>query len=77
MIQSHIEMNLNEHVSVVSSCVIGLIKSNDEIILETLMRKFLKKHVDYRPDQFMDALVFLFSMDVLIVENFKVKLKHV
>lgn len=77
MIQAHIEMNLNEHIIVISSRVIELIKSNDEMILETLMRTFLKKHKDYYPNQFMDALTFLFSIDVLIVENFKVKLAHV
>jgi hypothetical protein len=77
MIQAHIEMNLNEHISVISSRVIDLIKSNDEMILETLMRKFLKIYDDYYPDQFMDSLVFLFSINVLIVENFKVKLTNV
>lgn len=77
MIKAHMEMDLKEHISVISASLIEIIKSNDEMILETLMKKFLKKHDQYHSNQFMDALVFLFSIDLLVVENFKVKLAHV
>lgn len=77
MILSHIEMDLNEHISVVSARLIDVINSSNDAILETLMKKFLKKYKDYHPNQFMDALVFLYSIDMLIIENFKVKLCYV
>lgn len=77
MINAHIEMDLNQHVSVVSSKIIELVESGDEMILETLMRKFLKMYEFYTPDQFMDGLAFLFSIDCLNIQDYKVVLKNV
>ena len=77
MINAHIEMDLNHHVSVVSAKIIQLVETGEEMILETLMRKFLKKYEYYTPDQFMDGLVFLFSIDCLTVQDYRVLLKDV
>lgn len=77
MINAHIEMDLNHHTSVISSKIIQLIEAGEEMILESLMRKFLKKHEYYTPDQFMDGLVFLFSIDCLIFQDYKVMIKNV
>lgn len=77
MINAHVEMDLNQHVSVVSAKIIDLIKAGDEMILETLMRKFLKKYELYTPDQFMEGLTFLFSIDCLDVQDYRVIIKNV
>lgn len=77
MINAHVEMDLNQHISVVSSKIIGLVESGDELILETLMRKFLKTYELYTPDQFMEGLTFLFSIDCLTIEEYRVVLKNV
>jgi len=77
MINVHVEMDLNQHVSVVSAKIIYLVKAGDEIILETLMRKFLKKYETYTPDQFMEGLTFLFSIDCLYVQDYRVIIKNV
>ncbi|UQG54990.1 MULTISPECIES: hypothetical protein [unclassified Marinobacter] len=77
MINAHIEMDLNQHISVVSSKIIELVESGEEMILETLMRKFLKAYEFYTPDQFMDGLVFLFSIDCLNIQDYRVVLKNV
>jgi len=77
MINAHIEMDLNQHISVVSAKIIELIEAGDEMILETLMRRFLKKYEHYTPDQFMDGLVFLFSINCLNVQGYRVILKNV
>ena len=77
MINAHVEMDLNDHVSVVSSKLIKLIDTGDEMIMETLMRKFLKKYEYYTPDQFMDGLLFLFSINCLEVKDLRVILKNV
>lgn len=77
MFNTHIEMDLNQHISVISSQIIQLIQIGDDMILETLMRKFLKKHECYIPDQFMDGLIFLFSMDFLAVQDYRVIIKNV
>ena len=77
MISTHIEMDLNQHISVISSKIIQLIEAGDEMILETLMRKFLKTNENYTPDQFMDGLVFLFSLNCLTVQDYRVSLQNV
>ncbi len=77
MLNAHIEMDLNDHVSVVSAKIIDLIETSESLILETLMKKFLKKYELYTPDQFMDGITFLFSIDCLKVDGFKVVLKSV
>jgi hypothetical protein len=77
MINAHIEMDLNHHVSVISAKIIQLVETRDEMILETLMRKFLKNYEYYTPDQFMDGLVFLFSIGCLTVQDYRVMLKNV
>ena len=70
-------MDLNQHISVVSAKIIELVEAGDEMILETLMRKFLKKYEFYTPDQFMDGLVFLFSIGCLNVQDYRVILENV
>lgn len=77
MINAHVEMDLNQHISVVSSKIINLIENGEEMIVETLMRKFLKEYELYTPDQFMDGLSFLFSIGCLTVEEYRVVLKNV
>lgn len=77
MISAHIEMDLNQHISVVSANIIELVETGDGMILETLMRKFLKKYEFYTPDQFMDGLIFLFTIGCLNVQDYRVTLKNV
>lgn len=77
MINAHVEMDLNHHVSVVSAKIIQLVEAGDSMILETLMKKFLKKNENYTPDQFMEGLVFLFSIGCLTVQDYRVVLKNV
>lgn len=77
MINAHVEMDLNQHISVVSAKIIDLVETGDEIILETLMRKFLKKYEFYTPDQFMKGLTFLFSIGCFNVQDYRVIIKNV
>ena len=77
MFNAHVEMDLNQHISVVSSKIIKIIEASDELILETLMKKFLKEYEYYTPDQFMDGLTFLFSINCVIVQDYRVIIKYV
>lgn len=77
MISAHIEMDLNNHIAIVASRITEMINTDELMILESLMRKFLKKYVQYTPDQFMDGLTFLFSIECLIIQDYKVVLKNV
>lgn len=70
-------MDLNQHISVISSKIIELIEAGEEMILETLMRRFLKNHENYTPDQFMEGLIFLFSINCLTLQEYKVMIRHV
>lgn len=77
MINAHVEMDLNQHISVVAAKIIDLVENGDEMILETLMKRFLKMYDLYTPDQFMEGLVFLFSIGCLIVHDYRVVLNNV
>lgn len=77
MLNVHVEMDLNQHISVVSSKVLKLIQEEDDMILEVLLKKFLKKYEDYTPDQFMDGITFLFSIDCLAIQDYRVVIKNV
>ena len=78
MINAHVEMDLNDHVSVVAAKLIGILKNADnEILFESLMKEFLKEHESYTPNQFMDASIFLYMLGCIDIDKFKVKVTHV
>lgn len=77
MFNAHVEMDLNDHISVVSAKIIQLIDAGDNLILEALMKKFLKKYELYTPDQFMNGIAFLFSIDCLVIDGYRVVLNNV
>jgi hypothetical protein len=77
MIKAHVEMDLNDHISVIAAKIVEMIEGGDDLILETLMRKFLKKYNFYTPDQFLNGITFLFSIDCLTVKDYKVYIKNV
>lgn len=77
MISAHIEMDLDQHISVVSAKIIELMQEKEDLILESLMRRFLKLYENYTPEQFIDGLTFLFSIDVLSLKEYRVGLKNV
>lgn len=77
MINTHIEMDLNQHISVIAAKIIDLIKNDEETILETLMIKFINKYDAHTPDQFIEGVTFLFSMGYLSINNYRVNLENV
>jgi len=78
MINAHVEMDLNEHITVIAAKVLELILVSDgDMVFETLLKQFLKKYERYTPDQFMEASVLLYAIGSLEVQNYKVKLTNV
>lgn len=77
MINAHIEMDLNQHTSVVSAKIVELMDSSNVTILESLMKKFLRRYEYYTPDQFVDGLTFLYAIDFLDIEDYRVILQDV
>ncbi len=78
MLNTHIEIDLNNHVTVISSYIISEISAKGKyVIFETLLRDFMKKYKECSPDQFMDAFTFLFMLGVVDIVDFKVVTKNV
>ncbi len=78
MINAHVEMNLNEHISVIATHVLKILKKkNGECLAEVLMKEFLKKHENYTPDQFFDSLIFLYSLGFIDYCDYKIKVNYV
>lgn len=76
MLNINVEMDLNEHISVIGSKILEIAKDK-RITFESLMLKFLKDNERYTPDQFIKSTMLLFSIGILSIENQKVVLKNV
>lgn len=71
-------MDLNDHMVVVASIILNILKSSKgEMVVESLLRKFLKKNEDYTPNQFMEASVFLFSLGFVDLKEYKMVVNYV
>lgn len=77
MLIAHVEMNLEEHIVVVASRVIEIVKNEKEIVFESLVKEFLRKNKNYSPDQFIDACIFLYAIGGLSIKNSKVEINNV
>ncbi len=78
MINAHVEMNLNDHVVVVASVILEILRgSKGEMVVESLLKTFLKNNEDYTPNQFLEASVFLYSLGFVELEEYKISVKYV
>lgn len=78
MINAHVEMNLSEHISVIATHVLEILKNkNGECLAEVLMRDFIKQHDSYTPDQFFDSVIFLYSLGFIDSHDYKIKVNYV
>ncbi|KEI71415.1 hypothetical protein [Endozoicomonas elysicola] len=78
MINAHIEMNLNDHMVVIATYILEILKSKQgESVTETLMREFLSKNDSYTPDQFFDSLTLLYSLGFIDMQEYKVVANYV
>jgi len=78
MINAHVEMNLNVHMVVVASVLLEILrKSKGEMIVESLLKAFLKHNEDYTPNQFLEASVFLYSLGFIELIDYKISVKYV
>lgn len=78
MLKVHLEMDLNEHVTVVASHVLEMIKkSGGAMVYELLLRGFLKEHEYYTPDQLMDATTLLYALGYVNVDGYRISLNNV
>ncbi len=71
------ESDLSLNVMVVGSEIISILKRNKRyVIIDDLMKKFIARDRRRTKDLFFDALVMLFSLGIIIQEQYKVRLVH-
>jgi hypothetical protein len=71
------ESDLSLNVMVVGAEIISVLKKKKQyIILDDLLKNFLAKDRRRTKDLFFDALVLLFSLGIIIQEQYKVRLVH-
>lgn len=77
MIVPYPESDLTMNTMVLGSDIIQLLKNYDDFVfVEKIMKSFLKKDKRRTPDQFLDTLTFLFIVDLIEHEDYKIKLKR-
>ena len=60
-----------------NSQIISILKRNKRyVIIDDLMKKFIARDRRRTKDLFFDALVMLFSLGIIIQEQYKVRLVH-
>lgn len=75
MILPHPETDFSINILVVATDIIKELKHHKKtVLLEDVMRSFLKKDIKRTPDLFMKSLVFLYCFGLIEYDNYKVKL---
>ena len=71
------EGDLSLNIFVLASEIIDRFKSRKNyVVVEEIMRDFLKKDKKRTPEAFLDALTFLFTVGVIEYKGYKVRLKR-
>lgn len=77
MIIPHPESNLELNLLVLGAQVIKLLRSKNEFFLiEEVMSKFLKEDERRTPDMLINTLCFLYLLDLIEEDDFKVRLRR-
>ena len=75
MILPHPESDFSINILVVAADIIKELKQYKKVVLlEKVMKSFLKKDKKRTPDLFIKSLVFLYSFGLIEYNNYKVKL---
>ena len=77
MIKPHPEADLNKNLMVIGAKLIELLnnKRRKRFLVEDVLLDFLKKHQDYTPLDFFYTLSYLYTLDIIEENNYKVCLK--
>ncbi|GAB6888939.1 hypothetical protein JCM13304A_24390 [Desulfothermus okinawensis JCM 13304] len=78
MILPEPESDLRMNILILGNEILGeLIKNNNAMFIEDLLIKFLKKDIKRTPKLFMDAITTLYTLDLIVIESYKIKVvKH-
>jgi len=74
LITPHPETDLNQNTMVLGAEVLEILKkAKGELLVDELLVRFMKKNSKFTPDQFMETLIFLYSLGAIEKNQFKVK----
>lgn len=80
MILPHPESDMKLNIMVLGSELIAVLKNKNKddkyVLIENLMTDFLKKDERRTPDLFMNSLVFLYSVGIINLKGYKIKLSR-
>lgn len=74
MILPHPESDLKLNIMTLGADIIQQLRSQNFVLVETLLEKFIKQNSKRTPDMFFNALTFLYSFSVLECKEYKVRL---
>lgn len=78
MILPHPDSNLSGNLMVVGADIIQLLSraemKDNFVLVDDLMRIFLKKNAKRNPEMFLHALTFLYAMDAIERKGYRIKL---
>lgn len=78
MILPEFESNLRMNILILGNEILGeLIKNNNAMFIEDLLKRFLEKDIKRTPKLFVDVITVLYALDIITVEDYKIKvMKH-
>ena len=74
MILPHPESDLNLNLMVLGAEIIKMLHKKDYVLIDDLMQSFLSISAKRTPEHFMNALTFLYSINLIERKQYKVKL---
>lgn len=75
MINIHPEIDLNEHIVAKASIIIEYLNDNEgKGIIDTILTSFVKSDKIMDPNEFFDALCFLYALDFIEYKNDSIRI---
>ena len=75
MINIHPEIDLNEHIVSKASIIIEYLNANEgKGIVDTILTSFIKSNKIMDPNEFFDALCFLYALDFIEYQNVSIRI---
>ena len=78
MILPEPESDLRMNILLLGNEILGeLIKNNNAMLIDDLLKFFLKKDIKRTPKLFMDVVTALYALDFIVISGYKIKVvKH-
>jgi len=67
------ESDLRMNLVVLGNDILSEFQRKKELFIDDLLKKFLKKDVRRTPSHFLDVITFLYSIDLIELKDYKLK----